>query len=72
MPLLWHLRAGLGREAEARRVVPAVDNSQPTPRWWTSCVHLRTWLFETTDFYLPDLKSGTDHDGSMPEVTEAA
>jgi hypothetical protein len=40
--------------------------------WWTTCVHLRTWLFETTDFYLPDLKIETVHDGSVPENAEAA
>lgn len=41
-------------------------------KWWTTCVHLRTWLFETTDFYLPDLKIAANHDGSVPEVPEAA
>jgi len=27
-------------------------------------------LFETTDFYLPDLKIDTEHDGSVPENAE--
>lgn len=42
------------------------------PRWWTTCVHLRTWLFETTDFYLPDLKIETDHESSVTEKGAAA
>ena len=42
------------------------------PKWWTTCVHLRTWLFETTDFYLPELKIETGQDGSVPENAEVA
>ncbi len=31
-----------------------------------------TWLFETTDFHLPDLKLETEHEGSLPENAAAA
>ena len=42
------------------------------PKWWTTCVRLRTWLFETTDFYLPDLTLKTEHESSVTEKGEVA
>ena len=42
------------------------------PGWWATCVRLRTWLFETTDFYLPDLQVEPEHDGSVTEKSAAA
>ena len=40
--------------------------------WWATCVRLRTWLFETTDFYLPDLTLKTEHESSVTEKREVA
>ena len=56
----------------AKKPFSLLATATTRPKWWTTCVHLRTWLYETTDFYLPDLKIETDHDGSVPEDAAAA
>ena len=56
----------------AKNPFSILAEARSRPKWWATCVRLRTWLFETTDFYLPDLKIEADHDGSVPEVAEAA
>jgi hypothetical protein len=47
-------------------------SARSRPKWWSTCVHLRTWLFESTDFYLPDLKIETEHGASMMEQRKTA
>jgi len=56
----------------AKKPLSLLPNASSRPTWWTTCVRLRTWLFETTDFYLPDMKLETEHEGSLTENPPAA
>ncbi len=42
------------------------------PKWWATCVRLRTWLFETEYFYLPTLRLETEHESSLMQNATAA
>lgn len=48
------------------------DSVAFSANWRTSCVRSRTWLFETEEFDLPDLKLGVDQVRSVTGTVEAA
>lgn len=67
----WRVK---GREPlyVAKNPFSILAEARSRPKWWTTCVRLRTWLFETDDFYLPELKLTSEHEGSVAEGAKAA
>lgn len=56
----------------AKKPFSILANASSRPTWWATCHLVLTWLQETTDFFVPDLRVETNHAASVTETRVAA